>query len=86
MNSSSIAEGNPDEDKIGAFGVGKSFILRLIEHTSHNSSIGFYSLFSITEEPFVTSGSMPSTSQTEHLFIDFCRPMDGFPLEEGPST
>ncbi|KAG8895151.1 hypothetical protein FRB99_000735, partial [Tulasnella sp. 403] len=33
-----IAEGNPDEEKIGAFGV------------------GFYSLFSITDEPFVTSG------------------------------
>ncbi|KAK7445396.1 hypothetical protein VKT23_014813 [Stygiomarasmius scandens] len=31
-----IAEGNPDEEKIGAF--------------------GFYSLFSVTEEPFVTSG------------------------------
>lgn len=34
----STAEGNPDEDKIGAFGV------------------GFYALFSITEEPFVASG------------------------------
>ncbi|KAJ3047161.1 hypothetical protein HK097_000176, partial [Rhizophlyctis rosea] len=33
-----IAEGNPDEQKIGFFGV------------------GFYSLFSICEEPFVTSG------------------------------
>jgi len=33
------AEGNPDEQKIGAFGV------------------GFYSLFSVTEEPFVTSGT-----------------------------
>ncbi|KAF9435865.1 hypothetical protein BGZ76_005362 [Entomortierella beljakovae] len=33
-----IAEGNPDESKIGAFGV------------------GFYSLFSICEEPFVSSG------------------------------
>ncbi|BFZ57400.1 hypothetical protein PYCC9005_004452 [Savitreella phatthalungensis] len=33
-----IAEGNPDESKIGAFGV------------------GFYSVFSICEDPFVTSG------------------------------
>ncbi|KAI8803502.1 hypothetical protein BJ742DRAFT_828538 [Cladochytrium replicatum] len=35
----SIAEGNPDEQKIGFFGV------------------GFYSLFSIAEEPLVTSGN-----------------------------
>lgn len=34
-----IAEGNPDPDRIGAFGV------------------GFYSLFSIAEEPIVSSGS-----------------------------
>ncbi|RUS32742.1 hypothetical protein BC938DRAFT_474458 [Jimgerdemannia flammicorona] len=34
-----IAEGNPDEQKIGAFGV------------------GFYSLFSICEDPFVSSGT-----------------------------
>ncbi|RKP11940.1 histidine kinase-like ATPase [Piptocephalis cylindrospora] len=34
-----IAEGNPDEQKIGFFGV------------------GFYSLFSMCEEPFVTSGA-----------------------------
>ena len=34
-----IAKGNPDETKIGAFGV------------------GFYSVFSISENPFVTSGS-----------------------------
>lgn len=35
---SRIAEGNPDEAKIGAFGV------------------GFYSVFSVCEDPFVTSG------------------------------
>ncbi|KAG8814868.1 hypothetical protein FRC17_000941 [Serendipita sp. 399] len=34
-----IADGNPDDKKIGAFGV------------------GFYSLFSVTEEPLVTSGT-----------------------------
>ncbi|CAG8734523.1 549_t:CDS:2, partial [Funneliformis caledonium] len=33
-----IAEGNPDEHKIGAFGV------------------GFYSLFSVCENPFISSG------------------------------
>src|SRR5882757_8147048 len=51
----SLAEGNPDEEKIGAFGVGR------LEHYlerpifSHVASIGFYSLFSITQEPWVTS-------------------------------
>ncbi|CAG8587187.1 9394_t:CDS:10, partial [Dentiscutata erythropus] len=35
-----IAEGNPDEQKIGAFGV------------------GFYSVFSVCEEPFVSSGNL----------------------------
>ncbi|CAG8547747.1 9553_t:CDS:10, partial [Scutellospora calospora] len=38
-----IAEGNPDEQKIGAFGV------------------GFYSVFSICEEPFVSSGEFGMT-------------------------
>ncbi|KAG4304888.1 hypothetical protein PORY_001563 [Pneumocystis oryctolagi] len=36
---SRIAEGNPDEEKIGAFGV------------------GFYSVFSICEDPFIISGN-----------------------------
>lgn len=40
------AEGNPDEEKIGAFGV------------------GFYSLFSVTEEPFVTSGGKHVTTSS----------------------
>ncbi|KAJ7594698.1 hypothetical protein C8J56DRAFT_927422 [Mycena floridula] len=68
-----IAEGNPDEEKIGAFGV------------------GFYSLFSVTEEPFVTSGgqwmgfywkdkkdqlfarrgSMPDSDQEQALWTSF---------------
>lgn len=37
---SRIAEGNPDEAKIGAFGV------------------GFYSVFSVCDDPFVTSGNI----------------------------
>jgi hypothetical protein len=55
-----LAEGNPDEEKIGAFGVGRS------KHYPDSSiflctaSIGFYSLFSVTEEPWVTSGGMPT--------------------------
>jgi len=38
-----IAEGNPDEEKIGAFGV------------------GFYSVFSVTDEPWVMSGGRPAS-------------------------
>eukprot|EP00842_Homolaphlyctis_polyrhiza_P002573 jgi/Hompol1/3316/HPOL_003212-RA len=47
-----IAEGNPDEQKIGFFGV------------------GFYSLFSLCEEPFVTSGkqSMAFLWKNDMLF------------------
>jgi hypothetical protein len=56
----SLAEGNPDEEKIGAFGVGGS-----VHHVetiifSHIASTGFYSLFSVTEEPWVTSGGTPT--------------------------
>jgi len=63
----SLAEGNPDEEKIGAFGVGKlEHYLEIIDF-SCMGSIGFYSLFSITEEPWVTSGGTPNLlSQTLH--------------------
>jgi hypothetical protein len=70
----SAAEGKPDEQKIGAFGVGKpgrvilehAEILmqanRLLQVNSASRLISrcvnpLCSLFSITEEPFVTSGN-----------------------------
>ncbi|RIB30618.1 hypothetical protein C2G38_2152060 [Gigaspora rosea] len=48
-----IAEGNPDEQKIGAFGV------------------GFYSVFSVCEEPFVSSGNFGMTFywQGDQLYV-----------------
>ena len=48
-----IAEGNPDEQKIGAFGV------------------GFYSVFSICDEPFVSSGNqcMVFFWEKDQLFV-----------------
>ncbi|CAG8586335.1 13835_t:CDS:10, partial [Racocetra persica] len=48
-----IAEGNPDEQKIGAFGV------------------GFYSLFSICEQPFVSSGELGMAFywKSDQLFV-----------------
>lgn len=50
------AEGNPDEEKIGAFGVGEWFLLSMLLSINLYFCTGFYSLFSVTEEPFVTSG------------------------------
>ena len=49
-----LAEGNPDEEKIGAFGVGMVSTPRcwLLPHSIQ----GFYSLFSVTDDPMVTSG------------------------------
>ncbi len=50
-----IAEGNPDEDKIGAFGVGAfQWSINVGITWQHNS--GFYSVFSVTDTPFVASG------------------------------
>ncbi|KII91548.1 hypothetical protein PLICRDRAFT_512049 [Plicaturopsis crispa FD-325 SS-3] len=49
-----IAEGNPDEEKIGAFGVGVCYRTFLLYFTDR--PVGFYSLFSVTDDPFVTSG------------------------------
>ena len=53
------AEGNPDEEKIGAFGVGTLSAFILCDFTLISCLSGFYSLFSVTEEPFVTSGGEP---------------------------
>ncbi|KAJ2913257.1 hypothetical protein MD484_g7175, partial [Candolleomyces efflorescens] len=51
------AEGNPDEEKIGAFGVGSYLTTKLQPHRLLTRfSPGFYSLFSVTDDPFVTSG------------------------------
>lgn len=50
------AEGNPDEEKIGAFGVGTLPHLLQFSTSFTKPVSGFYSLFSVTEEPFVTSG------------------------------
>lgn len=75
------AEGNPDEEKIGAFGVGKlPTFSRLLDGLT---SVGFYSLFSITEEPFVTSGGAYLYIQLRSAIaatLHF-RSMDGFLLE-----
>jgi HSP90 family molecular chaperone len=48
-----IAEGNPDEEKIGAFGV------------------GFYSVFSVCDDPFVSSGNqcMAFFWEKDQLFV-----------------
>lgn len=51
-----LAEGNPDEEKIGAFGVGESHHCLEPKKLLHGIPVGFYSLFSVTEEPWVTSG------------------------------
>ena len=48
---------------------------------------GFYSLFSVTEEPFVTSGGLSIIQYQFMYLIKLRRSMDGFLLEgqEGPS-
>ena len=43
-----LAEGNPDEEKIGAFGVGRSWNYFEIIVFTRMISTGFYSLFSVT--------------------------------------
>jgi hypothetical protein len=51
---------NPDEQKLGIFGVGRSKHYLDSIHFLMHASIGFYSLFSVTEEPWVTSGGTPT--------------------------
>lgn len=58
------AEGNPDEEKIGAFGVGMLPTSRLM--LLPKTIAGFYSLFSVTEEPFVVSGGKKYLSGLFH--------------------
>jgi hypothetical protein len=69
-NHSVSAEGNPDEEKIGAFGVGKQVFGSRSSRIHGVAILGFYSLFSITEEPFVKSGGKFSSSDAK-LAIDF---------------
>lgn len=66
----SIASGNPDESKVGAFGVRVPppphwTAVQVTGNTDWEtdcvmplspSQVGFYSLFSVTEEPWVESG------------------------------
>ena len=49
-----IAEGNPDEEKIGAFGVCRPPPRKSC--TDRDIQVGFYSLWSVCDEPFVESG------------------------------
>lgn len=46
-----IAEGNPDETKVGAFGV------------------GFYSAFSVCDEPVVSSGSKVMVRRRQLVYL-----------------
>jgi hypothetical protein len=77
-----LAEGNPDEEKIGAFGVGRfeacskpsTFLLGL--------PTGFYSLFSVTEKPWVFSGGTSiSVSLSRNKQVVHTRSMDELLLE-----
>jgi hypothetical protein len=77
-----LAEGNPDEEKIGAFGVGQLPVSCC--DVSFDTLIpwtGFYSLFSVTEEPMVTSGGQHSSFMHNIFFKNANRPMDGLLLE-----
>jgi hypothetical protein len=56
-----LADGNPDEEKIGACGVGKSKHYLGTIRLPTAASTGFYSLFSVTEEPCVSSGGTPTS-------------------------
>lgn len=79
------AEGNPDEEKIGAFGVGQ-YLGPLTTCVQYLFLLGFYSLFSVTEEPFVTSGGGCSSVAYMLNPEPSHRSMDGLLLEgwKGP--
>ena len=50
--------GNTDSRAIGAFGVGGSMTSPLLDTTTVTLLLGFYSVFSVTDKPSITSEGM----------------------------
>jgi hypothetical protein len=64
------ADGNPNEENVGAFGVGnRTPLIMLVD--SHRRTAGFYSVFSVTEEPLVTSGGIPQLLAVAQTYPDY---------------
>lgn len=75
------ADGNPNEENVGAFGVGnRDALIMLVD--SHKRIAGFYSVFSVTEEPLVTSGGIFNSFRfLRHILTGYSRPVDAILLE-----
>jgi hypothetical protein len=56
-----LADGDPDEENIAACGVGRSKHYLGTIHLPTAAPAGFYSLFSVTEDPWVSSGGTPTS-------------------------
>lgn len=79
-----LADGNPDEEEIGACGVGRSKHYLGTIYLPTTACAGFYSLFSVTEEPWVSSGGTPTSLSGICLgsqLLLHIRKMDGLLLE-----